>query len=126
MLDIVLNHTSNQHTWALKAKQGEKKYQDYFYFFDDRTMPDQLEKTMPEVFPQNAPGNFTYVPELNKWVMTVFHNYQWDLNYRNPAVFNEMMDTIFFYANLGVDVSRPPRALASPGPILRTWWPMGS
>jgi len=106
MLDIVLNHTSNQHAWALKAKQGEKKYQDYFYFFDDRTIPDELEKTMPEVFPQNAPGNFTYVEELNKWVMTVFHNYQWDLNYRNPAVFNEMMDTIFFYANLGVDVLR--------------------
>ena len=106
MLDIVLNHTSNQHDWALKAKQGDKKYQDYFYFFDDRTIPDELEKTMPEVFPQNAPGNFTYVPELNKWVLTVFHNYQWDLNYRNPAVFNEMMDTVFFYANLGVDVLR--------------------
>lgn len=106
MLDIVLNHTSQQHEWALKAKAGEKKYQDYFYFFDDRDMPDILEKTMPEIFPESSPGNFAYVPELNKWVMTVFHNYQWDLNYRNPAVFNEMLDNIFFYANLGVDVLR--------------------
>jgi amylosucrase len=106
MLDIVLNHTSHKHEWALKAKQGEKKYQDYFYFFDDRTIPDELEKTMPEVFPESSPGNFTYVEELDKWVMSVFHNYQWDLNYRNPAVFNEMMDTVFFYANLGVDVLR--------------------
>ena len=106
MLDIVLNHTSHKHQWALKAKQGNKKYQDYFYFFDDRTIPDELEKTMPEIFPESAPGNFTYIEELNKWVMTVFHNYQWDLNYRNPAVFNEMMDTVFFYANLGVDVLR--------------------
>jgi amylosucrase len=106
MLDIVLNHTSQLHAWALKAKAGEKKYQDYFYFFDNRELPDELEKTMPEVFPESSPGNFTYITELNKWVMTVFHNYQWDLNYRNPAVFNEMLDNIFFYSNLGVDVLR--------------------
>ena len=106
MLDIVLNHTSQQHEWALKARAGEKKYQDYFYFFNNRDMPDKLETTMPEIFPESSPGNFTFVPELDKWVMTVFHNYQWDLNYRNPAVFNEMLDTIFFYANLGVDVLR--------------------
>jgi amylosucrase len=106
MMDIVLNHTSHKHEWALKAIAGEKKYQDYFYFFDDRQMPDELEKTMPEVFPESSPGNFTYIKELDKWVMTVFHHYQWDLNYRNPAVFNEMLDNIFFCANLGVDVLR--------------------
>ncbi len=106
MQDMVLNHTSQQHEWAVKAKNGEKKYQDYFYFFDNRDMPDELEKTMPEIFPESSPGSFTYVPELDKWVMTVFHNYQWDLNFRNPAVFNEMLDTIFFYANLGVDILR--------------------
>ena len=106
MLDIVLNHTSHKHEWAMKAKAGEKKYQDYFYFFDDRKMPDELDKTMPEVFPESAPGSFTYVEELDKWVMTVFHNYQWDLNFRNPAVFNEMLSIIFFYANLGVDILR--------------------
>jgi amylosucrase len=106
MMDIVLNHTSHKHEWALKARAGEKKYQDYFYFFDDRQIPDELEKTMPEVFPESSPGNFTYVEALNKWVMTVFHHYQWDLNYRNPAVFNEMLDNIFFCANLGVDVLR--------------------
>ena len=106
MLDIVLNHTSQQHEWAKKARAGEKKYQDYFYFFNNRVLPDELDKAMPEIFPESSPGNFTYVPELDKWVMTVFHNYQWDLNYRNPAVFNEMLDTVFFYANLGVDVLR--------------------
>lgn len=106
MLDIVLNHTSHKHQWALKAKQGEKKYQEYFYMYDDRNIPDQFDKSMPEVFPEAAPGNFTYVPECNKWVMSVFHNYQWDLNYSNPSVFIEMLDTIFFYANLGVDILR--------------------
>ncbi|HEX3024085.1 MAG TPA: alpha-amylase family protein, partial [Chitinophagaceae bacterium] len=106
MIDIVLNHTSHHHEWAEKAKQGDKKYQDYFYMFNDRNIPDQLDKTMPEIFPETSPGNFTYSDECKKWVMTVFHNYQWDLNYSNPAVFIEMIDTIFFYANLGVDVLR--------------------
>jgi amylosucrase len=106
MLDIVLNHTSREHDWALRAKQGEQRYQDYFHMFDDRRIPDDYEKSTPEIFPESSPGNFTYVPECGKWVMTVFHDYQWDLNYRNPLVFLEMLDTIFFYANLGVDVLR--------------------
>ncbi len=106
MLDIVLNHTSHKHQWAQNAKEGSKKYQDYFYMYDDRHMPDQFDRAMPEVFPEAAPGNFTWVPECSKWVMTVFHNYQWDLNYSNPAVFIEMLDTVFFYANLGIDILR--------------------
>ena len=104
MLDIVLNHTSHRHEWAEKAKQGDAYYQDYFYFYNDRSIPDEFEKTIPDIFPQSAPGSFTYVPELNKWVMTVFHTYQWDLNYTNPDVLVAMLDTIFFYANLGVDI----------------------
>ncbi|MBS1513068.1 MAG: alpha-amylase [Bacteroidetes bacterium] len=106
MLDIVLNHTSHKHEWAVKAAKGEKKYQDYFYMYNDRDMPDQYDRTMPDIFPESAPGNFTYVNECNQWVMTVFHHYQWDLNYTNPQVFIEMLDTIFFFANLGVDVLR--------------------
>lgn len=106
MLDIVLNHTSHKHEWAEKAKKGQQQYQDYFYFFNDRTEPDEYERSMPEIFPEAAPGNFTYINECNKWVMTVFHRYQWDLNYSNPQVFVEMIDTIFFYANLGVDILR--------------------
>lgn len=106
MLDIVFNHTSHQHEWARRARQGEKDYQDFFYLYDDRTVPDAFEQNMPEIFPEAAPGNFTYVPECGKWVMTVFHRYQWDLNYTNPAVFVAMLDTVLFYANLGVDILR--------------------
>jgi amylosucrase len=106
MLDIVLNHTSYHHEWAQKAKAGDPFYQDFFYFYDDRSIPDQLDQTMPEIFPESSPGSFSYVPELNKWVMTVFHHYQWDLNYSNPNVLVAMMDTILFYANLGVDILR--------------------
>jgi amylosucrase len=106
MLDIVLNHTSRRHEWAEKAKAGDTRYQDYFYMFPDRTMPDAYERGMPEVFPESSPGNFTYVAECQKWVMTVFHHYQWDLNYRNPEVLVAMLDNILFYANMGVDILR--------------------
>ena len=106
MLDIVLNHTSHRHEWAQQARAGDPYYQQFYYFFSDRTQPDQYEQSMPEIFPESAPGNFTYIPEAGKWVMTVFHNYQWDLNFTNPRVLTAMLDTIFFYANLGVDVLR--------------------
>ena len=105
-LDIVVNHTSDQHEWAQKAQQGNVKYQNYFYMFDDRTIPDMFEQTLPEVFPENDPGNFTWNEEAQKWVMSVFHNYQWDLNYSNPDVFIDMLDVILFWANQGVDILR--------------------
>jgi len=105
-LDVIVNHTSNQHEWVKKARQGDKKYQDYYYVFDNRDIPDMFEETMPEVFPETAPGNFTWDEEMGKWVMTVFHDYQWDLNYSNPAVFIEMLDVILFWANQGADILR--------------------
>jgi amylosucrase len=105
-LDVVLNHTSDEHEWALRAKQGEDKYQDYYYVFANREIPDMFEQTMPEIFPDTAPGNFTWIDGMDKWVMTVFKNYQWDLNYSNPAVFIEMLDIILFWANHGADIVR--------------------
>jgi amylosucrase len=106
MIDIVLNHTSHHHEWAKLAKKGIKEYQDYFYMYDDRRIPDLMDDTMPEIFPESSPGSFTYDEKADKWVMTVFHQYQWDLNYTNPRVFVEMLGNVFFYANLGVDVVR--------------------
>lgn len=106
MLDIVLNHTSHRHEWAEKAKAGQQEYQEYYYMYPDRSIPDQFDQTMPEIFPEAAPGSFTYNAETGKWVMTVFHHYQWDLNYTNPKVLVAMLDTIFFFANLGVDILR--------------------
>jgi amylosucrase len=106
ILDIVLNHTSDEHEWAQKAKMGDRSFQDYYFIFENREVPDMFEQNMPEVFPETDPGNFTWNAEMEKWVMTVFHNYQWDLNYSNPKVFIEMLDIILFWANQGVDVLR--------------------
>lgn len=106
VLDVVVNHTSNEHEWAKRARHGEKKYQDYYYLFDDRSIPDAYEQSMPEVFPLRAPGNFTWDESMSKWVMTVFNSYQWDLNYRNPEVLIEMIDVMLFWGNKGVDILR--------------------
>jgi len=105
-LDVVVNHTSDQHLWARQAKAGDEKYQDYFYIFPNREIPDMFEETMPEIFPETAPGNFTYDETMAKWVMTVFNTYQWDLNYGNPAVLIEMLDILLYWANQGADILR--------------------
>ncbi|TVQ39608.1 MAG: alpha-amylase [Spirochaetaceae bacterium] len=105
-LDLVVNHTSDQHQWAQRAAAGDQRYQDYYYMYEDRSIPDQFEASMPEVFPQSAPGNFTWLPEVERWVMTVFHEYQWDLNYTNPDVFLEMLDVMLYLSNCGADVLR--------------------
>lgn len=106
VLDVVVNHTSNEHEWAQRARAGDTVYQDYYYTFESRNVPDMFEQNMPEIFPETAPGNFTWDEEMQRWVMTVFNDYQWDLNYSNPAVFIEMLDTLLFWANKGADILR--------------------
>jgi amylosucrase len=105
-LDVVVNHVSDQHDWAQRARAGEAKYRDYFYIFDTRDVPDMFEETMPETFPETSPGNFTWDEDMGNWVMTVFNHYQWDLNWGNPAVFIEMLDILLFWANQGADILR--------------------
>lgn len=105
-LDFVLNHTSKEHTWAEKAKQGEKKYQDMYFMYDNDEIPKQFEATVPEVFPKVSPGNFTYYDEFKKWVFTSFYEFQWDLNYQNPFVTNKIAEKLLFLANKGVEVLR--------------------
>lgn len=105
-LDLVLNHVAKEHEWAEKAKAGDKEYREYFYIYPDRKMPDEFEKTLPEVFPDFAPGNFTYDEALQGYVWTTFNNYQWDVNWSNPKVFCEYADIIANLANHGVDCLR--------------------
>ena len=105
-LDFVMNHTSEDHEWARRARAGEKAYQDRYFFYDGWDIPNAYEQTVPQVFPTTAPGNFTWCPEAGKVVMTTFYPYQWDLNYSNPVVFRDMTDNMLNLCNHGVDVIR--------------------
>ena len=105
-LDLVLNHVAKEHEWAVKARAGETQYQDYFYTFSDRKMPDEFEKSLPEIFPTFAPGNFTYYKDMGRWVWTTFNEFQWDVNWSNPNLFLEYVDIIGYLANQGTDCVR--------------------
>lgn len=106
VLDFVFNHTSHEHEWARRARAGEAQYQQYYRIFPDRTLPDQYEATLREIFPEQAPGSFTYDAALQGWVWTTFYDFQWDLNYANPALFNAMLGEMLFLANQGVEILR--------------------
>ena len=105
-MDFVMNHTSEDHEWAVRARNGEGEYMSRYFFYDSWEIPGEYEKTVPQVFPTTAPGNFTWLPECGHYVMTTFYPYQWDLNYQNPRVFNEMMYNFLYLANRGIDIIR--------------------
>lgn len=106
VLDFVFNHTSDEHEWARKAYQGIEEFQDYYLMFDSRAETEEYQHHLRAIFPDERPGNFTYLNRIKKWVWTTFHTYQWDLNYRNPEVFNAMAAEMLFLANVGVEVLR--------------------
>ncbi|MDO4294977.1 MAG: alpha-amylase family protein [bacterium] len=105
-IDFVLNHTAKEHSWAKECCKGNPEYQDMYHMFEDASLPSQYEQTMTEIFPEVAPKNFTYYPELGKYVMTRFYEFQWDLNYSNPQVFNKIVEVLLTLANKGIDIFR--------------------
>ncbi len=105
-IDYVLNHTADTHEFAKKALCGDKKYQDMFYMYDNRNIPDEYDKTVPEVLPDKCPGNFTYSSEIGKWIFTSFSDFQWDLNFKNHYVFERMTDILLKLANKGINIIR--------------------
>ncbi|MDJ0674176.1 MAG: amylosucrase [Calothrix sp. MO_167.B42] len=105
-IDFVFNHTSDEHEWAKLALTGDRECQEYYRMYPNRDVPDLFEKTLTPVFPEDHPGSFTYRNKIRKWVWTSFCNYQWDLNYENPAVFSRMAEEMLFLANVGVEILR--------------------
>ncbi|MGJ7440315.1 alpha-amylase family protein [Aquipuribacter sp. MA13-6] len=105
-VDLVLNHVAREHEWAVRARAGEERYRRFFRLFGDRTGPDAYEATLPEVFPDFAPGSFTFDDELDAWVWTTFNSWQWDVDWSNPDVFVAYLEVVCHLANLGVDVLR--------------------
>jgi len=106
VLDFVFNHTADDHDWAKRAQSGDSEFQQYYYIFPDRVLPDQYEQTLREIFPTVRRGNFTWHDGMQQWVWTTFNSFQWDLNYSNPAVFRAMLEELFFIIDTGVDIVR--------------------
>src|ERR687885_542094 len=105
-VDVVLNHTAREHPWARAAMTGDERMLGFYRTFADRAEPDAYELTLPEVFPDTAPGSFTWEPALGRWVWTTFNAYQWDLDWSNPEVFVAMAEVVLNLAAAGVDVLR--------------------
>lgn len=105
-IDFVMNHTAKEHEWAQQAIRGIEPYKGFYFIYDSYNEPWAFEQTVPQVFPKVAPGNFTYYDEFKKWVFTSFYEFQWDLNYWNPLVFNAMAENMLYFANIGVDMLR--------------------
>ena len=105
-IDFVLNHTAKEHEWAIKCKNGEEDFEDMYFMYDTDEIPNMYEKNLTQIFPQVAPGNFTYYNDINKYVMTRFYEFQWDLNYKNPQVFNKITEVLLTLANKGIDIFR--------------------
>lgn len=106
VLDFVFNHTSDEHDWAVRAQHGEQEYLDYYFCFDHRSQMAPYEPYLREIFPEIRQGCFTWRDDMQRWIWTTFNSFQWDLNYRNPAVFNAMLGELLFLANAGADVLR--------------------
>lgn len=106
VLDFVFNHTSDDHEWAIRAQEGDREYLDYYHTYPDRTIPDQYERHLREIFPTIRRGNFTWHEGLARWVWTTFNSFQWDLKYANPEVFRAMAAEMLFLANTGVEILR--------------------
>ena len=106
VLDFVFNHTSDEHQWAKKALAGDEEYQNFYRMFPNRHEPDEYEKSILPIFPDDHPGCFTYRSKIRRWVWTTFNNFQWDLNYENPDVFNHMAAEMLFLANTGIEILR--------------------
>jgi glycosidase len=106
VLDLIINHTSDEHIWAERAKKGEPRYEAMYGIYPDRTIPDLYERNLREIFPDEHPGAFTWFEQLKKWVWPTFHSYQWDLDYANPDVFNHMAAEMLFLANQGIEIFR--------------------
>jgi len=106
VVDFVFNHTSDEHEWARRAQAGDPAYEQFYFLFPDRTMPDAYERTLREIFPTVRRGSFTWREDIRKWVWTTFNSFQWDLNYANPAVFRAMAEELLFIANAGVEFLR--------------------
>ena len=99
ILDLVPNHSSNQHPWFLEAKKGkDNPYHDYYIWRDGDgiTYPNEMRATF-------GGPSWTYVPEIGQYYFHQFAPEQPDLNWENPKVRQEIYDIMRFWADKGIE-----------------------
>ena len=98
LIDLTLNHCSDQHRWFRAAKSSrENPYHDYFLWRDGT--PDCPPSGMRSVFGGSA---WTYVPEIGQWYFHQFAPEQPDMNWENPKLRQELYDVMKFWVKKGV------------------------
>ena len=124
MMDLVLNHSSDQHAWFLQAcSSRDNPYHDYYVWRDGT--PEHFPNEMQSVFGGPA---WTWVPELGQYYFHQFAPQQPDLNWENPALRREIYDMILWWMEQGVEGFRldvidqiakePDRYITNNGPRL--------
>ena len=100
VIDMVMNHTSDQHPWFQAARQDpDSPYHDYYVWSETGT--EYADARI--IFIDYEPSNWTYDESAGKYFWHRFFRTQPDLNYDNPAVHAEMLDAIRFWLDMGVD-----------------------
>jgi maltose alpha-D-glucosyltransferase/alpha-amylase len=99
IIDMIPNHTSDQHPWFQAAREDPgSEYADYYVWRDD----DPGDTSDQVVFPGEQQGIWTLDEQVGKWYLHHFHAFQPDLNYANPAVQAEFRRIMGFWLALGV------------------------
>ena len=107
-LDFVMNHTSEEHEWAKRARAGEKEYQDRYFFFDTYDVPALYEKTCPQVLPNYRDrANFTWLDDPSQACHDYFLSIPvGNLNYRILLCLTKWSTICYIWTNQGVDIVR--------------------
>jgi maltose alpha-D-glucosyltransferase / alpha-amylase len=101
VVELVLNHTSEQHPWFQRARQAPPSSveRDYYVWSDTK----EKYQRARIIFVDSEPSNWTWDQDAQSYYWHRFFHHQPDLNYDNPAVLEELLRVLDFWLELGVD-----------------------
>src|SRR5712671_5896812 len=104
LIELVVNHTSDQHPWFQRARHAAPRSPDReFYIWSD------TDKTFADtriIFSDTEKSNWTWDPVAGQYYWHRFFSHQPDLNHNNPAVVDAVIDVLRFWLDRGVDAMR--------------------
>jgi len=100
IIDMILNHTSNQHSWFQEAKKSRSSLKRDYYLWSENGDEYNL---ADNPFSNIKPNNWIYNTATKDYYYATFYPQQPDLNWQNPKVLEEMLEVIDYWINLGTD-----------------------